>query len=161
MSVLNSKSLKSPSITSIPAKWAAAASFLAELRNRKPLNIDEWDVIIDWLSSSKFDHRSYLAGEVAAGLVRDLAPNTVKARFRGVRSTDKWQQHFQTIVTSGKSRKKELAADKSNQEKIIVDGNVRVTIVRIGPDTVKIGIEAPPGTQIVRKNVSAQKKDRK
>ena len=92
----------------IPAGWMEAASFIAELRNRPPLTDSEWDVLNSWMNSTQFDDRSYLAAEVAAGLVRDLAPFHVKQRLLAESPVDKWHQIIQAIVRIGPNRIHEL-----------------------------------------------------
>ena len=103
------KDLRKP-VTAIPKDWLKAASFLVDLRHpdTPPLTEDEWQVVIDWLAATTFDDRSYLAGEVGAGLIRDLAPQHVKERVPFTDSTDRWQQHFQKIVDSDVNRELEL-----------------------------------------------------
>ena len=43
-----------------------------------------------------------------------------------------------------------LVLSRKPGEKILIGDNVAVTIVRIGPNTVRIGIEAPRNMNIVR-----------
>lgn len=43
-----------------------------------------------------------------------------------------------------------LVLSRKFGEKILIGDNVSVTIVRIGPNTVRIGIEAPRSMNIVR-----------
>ena len=100
---------------SIPVNWLEAASYFAELRNHRALSNDEWKVVTDWLASTKFNDRSYLAGEVAAGLIRDLAPSHVKASIKFTGAPDRWQQHFQTIISSDVNRVQELSAGSSQR----------------------------------------------
>jgi hypothetical protein len=62
----------------IPRDWLKAMPYLADLRDRLPLSLDEWHQVGDWLSSSTFDDESGLAGEVAIVLIRDHAPADVR-----------------------------------------------------------------------------------
>ena len=43
---------------------------------------------------------------------------------------------------------------KTNE--VIVIGNIRVTVVRIGPNSVRIGIEAPDDVKILREELEKQ-----
>lgn len=46
-----------------------------------------------------------------------------------------------------------LVLSRKPGEKILIGENVTVTIVRIGPNTVRIGIEAPRDMNIVREEL--------
>lgn len=46
-----------------------------------------------------------------------------------------------------------LVLSRKPGEKILIGEDVRVTICRIGPNTVRVGIEAPRGMNIVREEV--------
>jgi len=46
-----------------------------------------------------------------------------------------------------------LVLSRKPGEKILIGDNVSVTIVRIGPNTVRIGIEAPRNMNIVREEL--------
>lgn len=48
-----------------------------------------------------------------------------------------------------------LVLSRKPGEKILIGDNVTVTIVRIGPNTVRIGIEAPKDMNIVREELNA------
>jgi len=43
-----------------------------------------------------------------------------------------------------------LVLSRKKAERILVGDNVVITIVRIGPHSVRVGIEAPPDTVILR-----------
>ena len=47
-----------------------------------------------------------------------------------------------------------LVLSRKPGEKILIGDEVTVTIVRIGPNTVRIGIEAPRNMNIVRKELT-------
>lgn len=47
-----------------------------------------------------------------------------------------------------------LVLSRKPGEKILIGDNVAVTIVRIGPNTVRIGIEAPKSMNIVRSELA-------
>lgn len=47
-----------------------------------------------------------------------------------------------------------LVLSRKSGEKILIGDNVSVTIVRIGPNTVRIGIEAPRNMNIVREELT-------
>lgn len=47
-----------------------------------------------------------------------------------------------------------LVLSRKPGEKILIGDNVSVTIVRIGPNTVRIGIEAPRTMNIVREEIA-------
>jgi carbon storage regulator len=42
-------------------------------------------------------------------------------------------------------------------EQIIIDGNIRVTVVAVGPHKVRLGIEAPPSVPVDRMEVHARR----
>lgn len=46
-----------------------------------------------------------------------------------------------------------LVLSRKPGEKILIGDNVSITIVRIGPNTVRIGIEAPRNMNIVREEL--------
>jgi len=46
-----------------------------------------------------------------------------------------------------------LVLSRKPGEKILIGDNVSVTIVRIGPNTVRIGIEAPRNMNVVREEL--------
>ena len=46
-----------------------------------------------------------------------------------------------------------LVLSRKPGEKILIGDNITVTIVRIGPNTVRIGIEAPRDMNIVREEL--------
>lgn len=46
-----------------------------------------------------------------------------------------------------------LVLSRKPGERILIGDNVAVTIVRIGPNTVRLGIEAPRELQIVREEI--------
>lgn len=47
-----------------------------------------------------------------------------------------------------------LVLSRKPGEKILVGDNVTITIVRIGPNTVRLGIEAPRDMNIVREELT-------
>ena len=52
-----------------------------------------------------------------------------------------------------------LVLSRKSGEAIFIGDTVKVTIVRIGPNTVRIGIEAPRGMNIVREELVVQMDD--
>ena len=95
-------------VNSLPNRWIDAANLLTDLRRRQPLQVGEWEVIVNWLLTTEFDDRSYLAGEVGAGLIRDFAPSVIKERIRSVPPSNRWLGHFQSIIASPINRSQEL-----------------------------------------------------
>jgi carbon storage regulator len=49
-----------------------------------------------------------------------------------------------------------LVLSRKVSERILIGDDVVVTIVRIGPNTVRVGIEAPRGVNVVREEIAAQ-----
>ena len=49
-----------------------------------------------------------------------------------------------------------LVLSRKPGEKILIGDNVSVTIVRIGPNTVRLGIEAPRNMNIVREELTME-----
>jgi len=47
-----------------------------------------------------------------------------------------------------------LVLSRKPGEKILIGDNISVTIVRIGPNTVRVGIEAPRNMNIVREELT-------
>ena len=54
-----------------------------------------------------------------------------------------------------------LVLSRKVSEKVLIGDSISVTIVRIGPNTVKIGIEAPRDMNIVREEIAAKADDKK
>jgi carbon storage regulator len=50
-----------------------------------------------------------------------------------------------------------LVLGRKPNERILIGDSVAVTVVRIGPNTVKLGIEAPKEMNIVREELTAAK----
>jgi len=46
-----------------------------------------------------------------------------------------------------------LVLSRRVQETIVIDGNIRITVVSAGRDRVRIGIEAPPHVRVNRQEV--------
>ena len=53
-----------------------------------------------------------------------------------------------------------LVLSRKPGERIMIGDDVRVTIVRIGPNTVRVGIEAPRTMNIVREELCLQDAER-
>ena len=87
-------------LTAIPDEWLKAATLFVDLRDELPLEDDDWNLIVQWLRETKFDARTSLAGEVAAGLIRDHAPMRVKDEILGEDPADECQRRFQRAITS-------------------------------------------------------------
>ncbi len=49
-----------------------------------------------------------------------------------------------------------LVLSRKVSERILIGDDVVVTIVRIGPNTVRVGIEAPRGVNVVRQEIAGQ-----
>ena len=49
-----------------------------------------------------------------------------------------------------------LVLTRRPSEQIIIDNNIRLTVVSVGPGRVKIGIEAPPHVRIDRSEIHAR-----
>lgn len=52
-----------------------------------------------------------------------------------------------------------LVLSRKPGERILIGENVAITIVRIGPNTVRLGIDAPRDMNIVREELCAEKGD--
>ncbi|MBS0202820.1 MAG: carbon storage regulator [Planctomycetes bacterium] len=52
-----------------------------------------------------------------------------------------------------------LVLSRKPGEKILIGEDVTVTIVRIGPNTVRVGIEAPRNMNIVREELIVERSD--
>ena len=52
-----------------------------------------------------------------------------------------------------------LVLSRKTGERILIGDEIEVTIVRIGPNTVRIGIDAPRDMNIVRDELCAERKD--
>lgn len=49
-----------------------------------------------------------------------------------------------------------LVLSRKSGERILIGDNVAITIVRIGPNTVRLGIDAPRDMNIVREELCAE-----
>lgn len=47
-----------------------------------------------------------------------------------------------------------LVLSRKPGETILIGDNIKVTIIRIGPNTVRVGIDAPRGTLILREELA-------
>ncbi len=54
-----------------------------------------------------------------------------------------------------------LILSRRMQESIVIDGNITVTVIHIGPGKVRLGIEAPPEVAVDRKEVHERKQGKK
>lgn len=52
-----------------------------------------------------------------------------------------------------------LVLSRKVTEKILIGDDIAITIVRIGPNTVRVGIDAPPHVNIVRAELQGQTSD--
>ncbi len=52
-----------------------------------------------------------------------------------------------------------LVLTRKQGEQVIIQGNIRITIVSVGPGRVKIGIDAPADVKIDREEIHARKQD--
>lgn len=50
-----------------------------------------------------------------------------------------------------------LVLTRKSGESVVIDGNIKLTVVQIAPGRVKIGIEAPTSVSIDRAEVAARK----
>ncbi len=82
----------------VPTEWLKASFYFAGLRDRLPLDDDEWHDVAEWLIATDFDDRSYLAAEVAAGLVRDFGTESFKVELADRLPIDRWHQHVRRII---------------------------------------------------------------
>jgi hypothetical protein len=88
--MINAKSQSStadePLLTSfkLSGTWTEAIRQLWDLRDKAEILPSEWNVVLDWLVNTEFDHRSFVSAETAFALVRDRAP---KAIFDSIKMT--------------------------------------------------------------------------
>ena len=52
-----------------------------------------------------------------------------------------------------------LVLSRKQDQRILIGDNVVVTIVRIGPNTVRVGIDAPREKRILREEIVPREKD--
>jgi carbon storage regulator len=52
-----------------------------------------------------------------------------------------------------------LVLSRKVGERILIGENISVTVVRVGPGVVRLGIDAPPSTPIVREEIKDQLRD--
>ena len=84
------------------AEWSSVASQLLELHaDPSPISETSWLEIIRWLGGTIFDERSYLAGECAALLIKDRAPDSVREMAISLSEQNDWIVHFKNIILSG------------------------------------------------------------
>jgi carbon storage regulator len=46
-----------------------------------------------------------------------------------------------------------LVLSRKRNERIVIDGNIVITVVQVGPNQVKIGIEAPQEVSVMREEI--------
>ncbi len=115
-------------LTAIPDAWLKAATLFVDLRDELPLEDDEWNLIVRWLRETTFDARSCLAGEVAAGLIRDHAPMRVKDEILCEDPTDEWQRRFQRAIVS-RSRPFDDTGTRTGESLLPRAGDRTLTVV--------------------------------
>jgi hypothetical protein len=78
----------------MPADWPQAVRAFWDLGLNESISPAQWDAILGWLVSTRFDNRSYVAGEAAAILVRDRAPPEIRKRlWTSSETADDWLLH--------------------------------------------------------------------
>jgi hypothetical protein len=82
----------------VPEDWPNATLFFSQLRHRADLGDEEWRAVVDWLLSTDFDERNYLAGEAAAGLIHEAAPIELRRLVLDAVPQTPWALRWQKIV---------------------------------------------------------------
>lgn len=86
-------------VIDIPSEWPRAVRVFRNLEESEGITAAQWDAIVNWLVSTEFDDRSYVAGEAAALLIRDRAPAHVRVQLRGhCETAEDWLLHLLTIA---------------------------------------------------------------
>jgi hypothetical protein len=76
---------------SIPDDWPSAIRLFWDLEEAESITTAQWEVILDWLFTTEFDDRSFVAGQQAARLIQKKAPTAIKERIsdQALRATDR------------------------------------------------------------------------
>ena len=69
---------QSTAITALSGSWTEATRQLWDLHDKVEILPSEWNVVLDWLLSTNFDHRNFIAAETAVALIRDRAPTEIR-----------------------------------------------------------------------------------
>lgn len=93
----------------VPRDWQAAIKRFEEWRSAVTLSTSQWNSLIEWLMSSSFGDKSYMAGELGAQLIRDLGSDEVLDQFLTLSSDDSWVIHFQNIAARGRQHPRRLS----------------------------------------------------
>lgn len=92
------------STTSISRDWSQALQEFWELAAQSRISEVEWERIVDWISSTTFDGRNFAAGELAATLLRDRAPEAVRSRAAaGLDGNCDYGRHLYEVIMNGKT----------------------------------------------------------
>jgi hypothetical protein len=62
-----------------------------DLEEAESVSGAQWEAILDWLFTTKFDDRSFVAGQQAARLIQKKAPQAIKDRIadHALRASDR------------------------------------------------------------------------
>ena len=86
-------------VIQIPSVWPRAIEALREIEAADGISTAQWQEIVNWLTSTEFDDRSFLAGEASALLLRDRAPSEIRAQlWQHAESPNDWLVHFCMIA---------------------------------------------------------------
>jgi hypothetical protein len=86
-------------VIQIPSVWPRAIEALREIEAADGISTAQWQEIVNWLTSTEFDDRSFLAGEASALLLRDRAPSEIRAQlWQYAESPNDWLVHFCMIA---------------------------------------------------------------
>lgn len=78
----------------MPSDWPLAVRAFWDLNRQESVSPSHCETILDWLVSTRFDNRSYVAGEAAAIVIRDRAPAEIRNRLWAHSETaDDWLLH--------------------------------------------------------------------
>lgn len=86
-------------VVQILLEWPHAVDALREMETGDRISTAQWNAIRDWLTSTEFDDRSFVAGEAAALLIRDRATPAIRTQLWQYTDTpNEWLLHFCMIA---------------------------------------------------------------
>lgn len=76
---------------SIPDEWPQAIRLFWDLQEAETVSLSQWETILEWLFTTNFDDRSFVAGQQAARLIQQKAPQAIKDRIadRAIQAADR------------------------------------------------------------------------
>ena len=85
--------------TTHPPSWQDALRRVRQLSSQSHISDPEWQSLAAWLLETEFDGTSFLAGEAAALLISELAPEHVKEIILDkTQEADGWPLYWRLLI---------------------------------------------------------------